>query len=811
MGFVAKELLFSIRGLRKSPGFSLVAVATLALAIGANTVVFGVLNALVLRPLNVPHSETLFAIQRASDTTMPMSYPDYIDLRDHSSSFDGLAAFSIAPVALDTGSSSYQAWIEEVSGNYFDVLGIRPYLGHVFHRSDEHGANSAPYIVLSYAYWNARFSGDPGVVGQTVRLNGHPFTVVGVAPRDFEGTLLAFSPDFFAPIVNKEQIEGADSLDSRSNHASVFMAMGHLKRGVSKTQAVSDLNSTGLYLEKNYPLDDTKMSFTLALPALFGDQMGRPVRAFITGLMLLAGLVLLAACTNLGGVFAARTADRSSEFALRLALGSSHRRILSQLFGEAVLISSVGGILGLFGSIALLHWLSAWRPFPRVPLHIAVNPDAKVYGVALLLAIVSGFLFGMVPMRQVLKVNPYQIIKSGSIAKSGRRITLRDFLLVAQIAICAVLLTSSIVAIRGLVRSLHSDFGFDPNNTILAMTNLKLGGYEQSKVPAMQKRMIDTLMTIPTVTSVGLIDRVPLNSTGVSDRNVFTVDTTDLRVSNAAADAVQFSISPEYFHTAGTNLLYGRSFTWHDDATAPRVAIVNKEFAREVFGSPADAIGKYYKTSDGVRIQVVGLVQDGKYGSLTETQQSAMFFPIMQSPMKETSLVIRSDSDATQMTSTAKNILHGLDPGLAFLIEPWNKELDSVLFPSRIATLSLAVLGVMAALLAIIGVSGMAAYSVSRRVRELGIRVALGAQNRQVLSSALGPVIRLFAIGSVVGLFVGILASRLLAFIVYQATPRDPVVLSGVILALSLLGILATWVPARRAMSVDPAILMRER
>jgi predicted permease len=803
-----QDVRFALRMLRKSPGFTAVAVVTLAVAIGANAVVFGVLNALILRPLNVPHAESLWGLERGNDKAVNQSYPDYLDLRDRNRSFDDLAAYNVTSVGLDTGNNPSGAWILETTGNYFDALGIQPYLGRFFHGSDEHGPNSAPYIVLTYAYWHSHFQDDHGVVGRVVQLNKHPFTILGVAPPEFRGTLVFIFPDFWVPLVNQEQIEGVNVLDARGNRG-ILMILGHLKAGVTPSQAVADLNSVGSYLEKTYPKDDGQMTFSLTRPGLTGDWLGGPLRAFLTGLMLLAGLILLAACANLGSLFAARAADRSREVAVRLALGAGPMRILRQLFTEAVLVSLIGGAVGLWGSVLLLHGLSVWEPLPTAPLHVPVTPDANVYAVALLLSLASGFLCGAVPVRQVLRTDPYQVIKSGSTATVGRRISVRDLLLVAQIAICAVLVTSSLVAVRGLVRSVHSNFGFEPRNTMLVETALSMAGYSADSVPAMQKRMIDALEAVPGVKSVGLVDRLPLYY-GANGTHVFTDKTADLRPSNAAAETVIYNISPEYFDAAQTTLLAGRPLSWHDDKSAPPVAVVNREFASKLFGSASNAIGGYFKRHDGTRIQVVGIVEDGKYGSLAEDPQPAMFLPILQSPTSLMSLVVRSNGDPQQLAPALKTSVTQLDAGLPFTIRTWNQELESALFPSRMATLSLGVLGVMGAMLSITGIFGMAAYSVSKRKRELGIRMALGAQRKEVLQAALGRAFKLLAFGSAAGLLLGILASRVLASIVYQATPRDPLVLAGLVLAMALLGLLATWIPAQRALSLDPLILLRE-
>jgi predicted permease len=805
---LVRDVRFALRMLRKSPGFTAVAVVTLAVAIGANAVVFGVLNALILRPLNVPQAESLWGLERGNDKAVNQSYPDYLDLRDRNRSFEDLAAYNVAPVGLDTGNNPSSAWILEVTGNYFDALGIQPYLGRFFHGSDEHGPSSAPYIVLTYTFWHSHFQEDRGVVGRTVQLNKHPFTILGVAPPEFRGTLLFVFPDFWVPIVNQEQVEGVNVLNARGNRG-ILMVLGHLKAGVTPSQAVADLNSIGSYLEKSYPKEDGQMTFSLTRPGLTGDWLGGPLRAFLTGLMLLAGLILLAACANLGSLFAARAADRSREVALRMALGAGRLRILRQLFTEAVLISLIGGAVGLWGSVALLRGLSVWQPLPTAPLQVPVHPDANVYAVALLLSVASGFLFGAVPVRQVLHTDPYQVIKSGTTVAVGRRMTVRDLLLVVQIAICAVLVTSSLVAVRGLVRSLHSNFGFEPQNALLVETSLSMAGYSADRAPAMQKRMIDAFETIAGVKSVGLVDRLPLYY-GANSSNVFTDETTDLKPANAAAQAMMYNISPEYFDAAQTTLLEGRTLTWHDDKNAPRVAVVNRQFASKIFGSASNAMGKYFNRRDGTRTQVVGIVEDGKYASLAEDPQPAMFLPILQSPSTQVCLVVRSDGDPQQLAAAIKSTVQDLDAGLPFDIRTWNQELESALFPSRMATLSLGVLGVMGAMLSITGIFGMAAYSVSKRKRELGIRMALGAQPKEVLKAALGRAFKLLAVGSAAGLLLGILASRVLASIVYQATPRDPLVLAGVVLAMLLLGLLATWIPAQRALSVDPVILLRE-
>lgn len=803
-----QDLLYAFRQLRKSPGFTTAAVVTLALAIGANAVVFGVMDSLILRPLNVPEAENLYGTEYGLDTGF-QSYLNYLDLRDRNHSFQDLAAFNFAFVGISTDKDAVRANGFATTGNYFDVLKLQPYLGRFFRPSDEHGRNSAPYLVLSYPYWHSQFHDDRGVIGRTVQLNRHPFTIIGVAPPGFGGTLLFVSADFFMPIVNQEQVDVRSLLDTRGNTQAIFEAFGHLKPGVTPAQAVQDLNTVGAYLEKTYPKEFAQKRAVLGHVGL--TSFDTAVHEFVLGLMLLAGLILLAACANLGGLFTARAMDRSREVALRLALGSSRTRILRGLFTEAVLISLLGGVLGLWGSVLLLRRLSVWQPIPGAPVHIPVTPDVKLFVVAIALALVSAFLFGIVPVRQVLKANPYEIVKAGPGGRVGRNVSVRDVLLGAQVALCAVLVTSSMVAVRGLIRSLHSNFGFEPRNTIIVSTNLAMAGYRTDAVITTQKRMINTLEAIPGVERVGLVNSYPpLVYASAGRANIFKEDTKDLIPSNSAAAPYKYEVSPDYFHAAATSLLAGRDFTWHDDENAPAVSVVNRQFAVMMFGSVVNAVGQYYKLQAGTRVQVVGVVEDGKYLSVTEQPQPAMFLSSLRSPASQTALVVRSSRDPQQLAASIRHQMRELDSGLPVDIDTWSTLLDTALFPSRMATMSLGVMGIMGAILSITGIFGMAAYSVSKRLRELGIRIALGAKRKQLLAAALGRAFKLLAAGSAVGLLLGILASRVLAFVVYSATPRDPLVLAAVVLAMALLGLVATCIPAQRALSIEPSILLRE-
>lgn len=805
------DIRYALRQLRRSPGFTLTVILTLALGVGANAIVFSVLNALILRPLPVPDAQQLVFFNRTGNTgstvasSPAQSYPDYRDLRDGNRTLSGIAAYALERAGVRIAGAVHQSWFSEVSENYFDMLRVQPALGRFFHPADAHGPDSSPYVVLSHTYWQRQFNSDPHVAGRVIELNKHPFTVLGVAPQSFRGTELFTAPEFWIPMLNQSQIQGYSFLESRGDRE--IWALGRLKPGITVPQAEADLNALARHMSARNPQDDN-LGFHLSRPGLIGDLLGKPVQAFLYGVMALAALVLLAACANLGSLFAARAADRARELALRLALGASRAVLVRQLVTEAVLVSLLGGALGLTLADATARALTLWRPSADFPIVFTVNTDARVSALALALALASGVFFGLVPVRQIWRDNAYLVIKSGpNSTASSRRWTLRDGLLVLQIVLCSVLVTSSFVAVRGLARSLHTSYGFQPQDAMLASFDLRMSGHNGEQALAIQHRALDAIAALPGVTAAGFAANVPLNLS-TRDTDIYRMGTTDFRDSNAVTSTSQYDISPNYLAAAKTRLLSGRDFTWHDDTHTPLVAIVNRTFARKVFGTP-NATGRYF-TRSGPPIQVVGIVEDGKYNTLTEEPTAAMFLPSAQAPDTPTVFVVRSRAGDAATAAAIHDVFARLDPDLPVAVGSWTEAMGIELLPSVAATASLGVMGALAAMLAVTGIFGMASYAVSKRMRELGLRVALGASRKQVLAAALGRPARLLLIGSVAGIALGILSSRLLAHIVYQATSQDPVVLAGVVASMALLALAATWLPARRVLKVDPASLLRE-
>jgi predicted permease len=541
-------------------------------------------------------------------------------------------------------------------------------------------------------------------------------------------------------------------------------------------------------LAKEYPETDDEQPLRLIHPGLWGDD-GDVIRGFLYGVTVLALLVLAAACANLATLFAARASDRSRELALRVALGASRWRLVSQLLTEALLVSLMGGAAGLVGAGLLLSVMNRSQPFVG---QLSVRLDARVYLAGLAVTLGSALLFGMAPAWQA----------TGPAGRTQvRRFALRDLLLGAQIAICTLLVTASLVAARGMVRALDAPLGFEPRGAMLA--DLDLGDVAVEK----KKALIEAVRSIPGVTAAGTVSRTPFTG-GIHGIPIFRPGTTEFKLNNSVLATYVYQMSPGYLEVAGTRLLAGRDVSWHDTAETPYVAIVNETFAHRMWGQ-TPAVGRRFIVK-GNLTEVVGVAQDGKYHDLEESPQPAVYLPLSQSEQSETVFVVRSRRTPSEMAAALEHTLSRIEPNVPITVQSWTDALQGEVFPARAATAALGVMGLLAAMLAVTGIFGMAAYSVSRRMKELGIRVALGARRTQVMSAAVGRPMLLLGVGSALGLAAGIFASRLLEQIVYQANPRDPAVLGGTVLTMALLGTAASAIPALRALAVDPSRLMRE-
>jgi predicted permease len=594
----------------------------------------------------------------------------------------------------------------------------------------------------------------------------------------------------------------AEQLRDRTGHP--LTVLGRLKSGVTPEQAADNLSTIAAQLAKEYPKTDTGVGLRLIRPGLYADE-GDVIRGFLFSATALALLVLLAACANLASLFAARAADRSRELALRVALGASRWRLVRQLLTEAMVLSMLGGAAGMATAGLLLVTLKRWS-LPGYDNDLVVVVDVRVYLAALILILVSGLLFGMMPARQVWQSSPLQAMKSGPVdATPRRRLTMRDLLLGAQIVICTLLVIASLVAVRGMVRLLHAPLGFQPEGATVAEMDLS---EVEGDVPLEKtKAMIDALRSIPGVTAAGTLNRLPFTG-GIRGIPVFPPGTTELSLNNSVLMPYRFTISPGYFEAARTRLLRGRDVSWRDTTNTPYVAIVNETFSRKMWGD-TPAIGQRFIFLDHLR-EVVGVAEDGKYHNMQESPQSVVYLPLSQSEQSFGTFVVRSSRAQSEMAAALERTLSGLEPNAIITVQSWPDAMANARFPARAAAVALGVMGLLASMVAVTGIFGMAAYNVSRRMRELGIRVALGARTKHVMSVAVGRPIVLLGAGSLVGLLLGVLASRLLEHIVYQANPRDPLVIAGAVLTMALLGIAASAIPALRALAVDPSKLLRE-
>ncbi len=803
-----QDLRFALRQMRRSPGFALTAVLILALGIAANVIVFGVLQALVLRKLDVPHAERVMTLQPKHGGPF-LSYPEIRDVRDGSPAFAAVAGIEVQAFGVEANGVTRHVWGYEVSGQYFEVVGIRAFLGRLLQRSDDEHAGASEAAVLAWPAWKNNFGADSNVVGTVIRIDKHPYTIVGVTPKGFYGTEKFTQPDIFVPMANAASLDGVDWLEAR-NIRNTFSIV-RIKEGLTLAQAESALDATAAQIARQHPKEEEGLALKLARPGMIGDFIGGPARGFLAGVMGLAGIVLLAACANLGGLFAARTADRAKEIAIRMAIGSSRWRIIRQLLVEAVVISLCGGACACVLAWLGLSGLADWHPPSRFPFKFQVMPQPSLILIALLISVVAGVIFGVMPLRQIFKTDPNEMIKGGgSKTSAGRRWALRDVLLAAQIALCCVTVTAAFVSLRGLGKALTMDLGFQPQHAVRTQFDLSRAGYNGDRADQFQREVLEQVSHMPGVEAAGYANTTPLSfEQTVSD--VFREQSSDLRPSQKAFAAYVYRVSPGYLLASGTALLAGRDVSFGDTPKTPAVAIVNQEFARRLFGTE-QAVGRYFKNRDGSSIQIVGIMGDGKHFTLSEDPQAAAFFPISQKGASQTSLVVRTQRETADMVASIREMLRKLDVGVAIEeLGPWESQLALSLFPSQVATVALGMFGAFGLLLSIAGTFGLASYTVSKRMREMSIRVALGAQAKQILSAALGRMLILLGSGSLIGILLGVAASRILSAIVYQASAKDPMVLGAVLLTVAFTAALAVSGPVRRVLHADPATLLREQ
>ena len=790
----------ALRRLRQSPGFTAAAVLTLALGIGANTTTFSALNKLVLRPLPVERPEEL-AFVNSQDS---FSYPAYKDLRDRTRALSGLIAYRLAPVSLSLNGANAHLFGVEVSGNYFEVLGVKALLGRSLTPADDQKRLGHPVLVLSYAGWQRRFNGAPDIVGKSVKINNLAYTVIGVMPREFFGTELLIAPELWVPMAMEPQIEpGNDWLDNR--YTRDCWVMGRRKPGVSATQAEAELNTIVAQLAHDYrELEGTHL--VLSTPGLAGASLRGAVVGFATVLMGVSGLVLLIACTNLANLLLARASDRRKEIAIRLALGAGKWRLIRQLLAESLALSIAGAAGGILLASWLVDLISSWRPPVDIPINFDIPLDHRVLLFTGTAALLTTLLFGLAPAIHSARTDLVSALKNAT--ERFRRWQPREFLVTAQISLSVVLLVATAMVVHSLQRALTIEIGFNPRNAAAVGVDLGLAGYDDTRSQEFQRRLVTKVSALPGIQSAAVADTIPL-SIDQSHTTIRRLDRPEPKPSEAI-HANYYRVDPAYFRTMQTRLLSGRAFDAHDRRGAPRVAIINSALAQRLFPNENAVGGRLFGWGEGP-VEVVGVAEDGKYDSLSDSGTPAVFWPLLQNYSSTTLIIARSPLPADHLVRMLQGAVRELDPSLPFYqAGSLDDHLRLPLLPARLAASMLGAFGALAIVLAATGVYGVMAYAVARRRREIGIRMAIGATHGQVMGLVFRRTVILLCAGALAGSAAAFAVGGLLSPILYNVSPKDPAAFALALLLMAGISLAAAWLPAVHATHVAPSSALRE-
>jgi putative ABC transport system permease protein len=806
------DLRYGTRMLVRNPGFTLVVVLTLALGIGANTAIFSFINALLFKPLRgVAEPERLVQVSRTEGRGFSScSYPDYLDYRDHNTVMSGLAVKADGTFNLNTGREADRVEGELVSGNFFNVLGVKSELGRLLAPSD--ASEDRLVAVISYGLWQQRFGADPDVIGRAIKLNAYDYIVVGVADKEFEGIKAGSRLDVWVPITTIRQTDPSRA-DMFSMRGAWWLEMfGRLKPGVTIERAGAEFSNIARLLEQTYPETSAKFGARL-VPGLGMDPEVRDGIRRLTFIPFIAvGIVLLIACANVAGLLLARANARRREIGARLALGASRARIVRQLLTENLMLALLGGVLGLFTGIWMTQWLVSILPesYPILSFKFDFGVDWRGFVFTLTISALTGALFGLLPAMQASKPDLVSALKDAS--STGRRTGLtglRGLLVVTQVALSFVLLIAAGLCVRTLRNAHTIDLGYDIERMLTARIDLPEQNYNKARGHVFQRQLIERMQTLPGVQAVGLATSLPLND-GVSQSGIFP------ERDGKRVHTFNNVVSHHYLETMNIPLLIGRQFTERDDARTPCVAIINETLARRAWPNE-NPLGKRFSTWDpedgsGSKslVEVIGVARDTKGRNLFKPADPMVYYPLLQNYHAGIVLHLRSIANPEQLAAVVRREVSAIDPNLpVYRMMSLTDHLIATLLPQRLLAQLISGYGLLALVLAGTGLYGLLAYSVAQRTREIGIRIALGAQRPDALKLILLHGMKLTLLGVVIGLPASYGLTKLMKSYLYGVSLTDPLTFAMISVTLLAVALLACYAPARRAAGVDPLQALR--
>jgi len=806
-GALLDDLRFGFRQLRKSPAFTLTAALTLALGIGANATIFSWLNSVILNPLPCVDSRDLVSVrwQTPEGHGSSFSWLDYLDMKRRTTSMESLTVGTMTPLSLGEVTQPDRIWGMLVSSNYFGTLGVQPVRGRAFLPEEDDNPGGHAVAVISHQLWQGKFGGDRRILGRTIRLNNRDFTVVGVVPEGFQGSILGLTFDLYVPASMAEAISGETGLlSNRGTH----WLLGHarLKPGTDGRQAEADLTAISANLAREFSRSDRyARADIIPIWREGGGQMLAPV---VMLLMAVVGVVLLIACANVANLVLARAAGRRREIAIRQALGVTRSRLIGQLLVENGMLTLLGAGGALLALPAAGRLLMNFAPVTDFPVLVQVHADANVVSFALGISALATLLFGLIPALRASCPDVISALKddSGGSA-SPRKAWLRNSLVVAQVTLSLVLLVSAGLLLKSLSRAVATDLGFDPRNVLVAGVDLTASGYNEASGKVALRDMLARISALPGVASVSTAQRVPL---GLGGTNSSSVEVEGYVASkNEEMLASVNTIGPDYFHTMSTRLVAGREFTPADRESSAPVVLINEAFVRRYF-QELDPLGGQVKVYRQMRT-VAGVVRDSKVQSLDEKPQPSVYLPVLQHFESDANFLVRTAGKPMAMARAVEDAIHGVNPALpVYGRRSLEQSISVAYFGQRMGGSLLGVFGALALALAAVGLYGVLAYTVTQRSREVGIRMALGAARSDVLGLILRYGLRLATIGLAIGLVVSIAVTRLMRSLLFGVSPTDPATILAVSIMLVVVALAASFLPAYRASRIDPILAIRQ-